>query len=501
MAEPEAAEGLPCTVTGACEVTPARAGVCAWADGESAVQSLGCLAGSFLLRAARGQALQLEALERLDVFVVVEGEAPPPGPPWRRLERAPAVEGLGPTFFSSFEPGPVEVPSGVVFVRRPRRRAAALAPPAKRYRQICRVGAGNFGVVFLAEQKLPPSRRARQLALKEVKQECRTSEAEILRKVQHPCVVSLVDSYLLDGALCIVMEYLPQNLCQRIGGRPLESCDFRCFAFQLLRALAHLDGLSVCHRDLKPDNVLLSADRCLKLADFGSAKLLGPGPSSSYICSRWWRAPELIAGSTDYSTSVDWWSCGCVLAEMMLGRAIFMGGSSWGQIYAIVRVLGTPTPSDVLALRPRPGRLTKHLDKLAALDRSGQPWEEVLPDHPGQRDLPAQLLLFDPAARQHPAKALLSSVFDVLPDDEGPMPASIFDFSREELSSCGDEAKASLQAMAARRKARLPQKRHAEADLEELSDPPSKRRSVSPVLEARSASVFPVLKTELEDIP
>ena len=66
----------------------------------------------------------------------------------------------------------------------------------------------------------------------------------------------------------------------------------------------------------------------LKLCDFGSAKVLIEGePNIAYICSRYYRAPELIFGATKYSTSIDIWSAGCVMAEMLIGQPIFPGGS------------------------------------------------------------------------------------------------------------------------------------------------------------------------------
>ncbi|CAJ1355130.1 unnamed protein product, partial [Effrenium voratum] len=201
--------------------------------------------------------------------------------------------------------------------------------------------------------------------------------------------------------LCMVLEYLPQTLHQKIGGQPLCVADVRCFTFQLLRALAHLDGLQIVHRDLKPENVLLDpATRAVKVADFGSAKVLTDEPSSSYICSRWWRAPELIFGATRYSTSVDWWSCGCICAEMMLGRPLFTGESSWGQMYEIIRSLGTPTLEEVKAMQAgSDGRLAGHFSKLAALERPPKAWEDLLPAfaHEHQAlELPAVLLSFDP---------------------------------------------------------------------------------------------------------
>ena len=84
----------------------------------------------------------------------------------------------------------------------------------------------------------------------------------------------------------------------------------KLYMYQLLRSLAYIHSVGICHRDIKPQNLLLNpATGVLKLCDFGSAKILVAGePNVSYICSRYYRAPELIFGATNYTTNIGMFS-------------------------------------------------------------------------------------------------------------------------------------------------------------------------------------------------
>merc|ERR1712232_426616 len=95
-------------------------------------------------------------------------------------------------------------------------------------------------------------------------------------------------------------------------------------------------------------------DKTLKLCDFGTSKRLVPDDESlrCYICSRYYRAPELILGCMGFTSAIDLWSSGCVIAEMILGQPIFTGKEGINQLNEIIHVLGTPTQSDLKALNP-----------------------------------------------------------------------------------------------------------------------------------------------------
>lgn len=147
--------------------------------------------------------------------------------------------------------------------------------------------------------------------------------------------------------------------------------EIKIYIYQLFRSLAYIHSQGICHRDIKPQNLLLDPNTgVLKLCDFGSAKILVENePNVSYICSRYYRAPELIFGATNYTTKigklrsfqycsnvgltvVDVWSTGCVMAELMLGQPLFPGESGIDQLVEIIKVLGTPTREQIRTMNP-----------------------------------------------------------------------------------------------------------------------------------------------------
>lgn len=128
--------------------------------------------------------------------------------------------------------------------------------------------------------------------------------------------------------LNIIMAHYDSDLFDYIKQhekKPISPFDFKIITYQIFRGLMYIHSKSICHRDIKPHNILLK-DRCVVICDFGSAKVIKNGePNLPYICSRCYRAPELIFGATQYTTMIDIWSAGCVILEMLNKIPLFIG--------------------------------------------------------------------------------------------------------------------------------------------------------------------------------
>lgn len=198
---------------------------------------------------------------------------------------------------------------------------------------------------------------------------------------------------------------------KKVGTR-LPPAQCQSLLYQILQSLIFLHSNRIFHRDLKPQNLLISSDgKICKLADFGLARAFG-FPIKTYtheVVTLWYRCPEILLSSKHYSLGVDLWSAGCIFAEILQKRPLFMGDSEIDQIFKIFKVLGTPNEghwSDALSLSDFKATFPKFKGYPLATHTNGLSEIEI--------DLLKGLVALDPSRRISAKMALLHPYFDNL---------------------------------------------------------------------------------------
>lgn len=156
-----------------------------------------------------------------------------------------------------------------------------------------------------------------------------------------------------DRDIYLIFDYMETDLHAVIRANILEHIHKQYIMYQVLKSLKYMHTGQLLHRDLKPSNILLNSECLVKLADFGLARSVSAQEEGSnavltdYVATRWYRAPEILLGSTKYSKAVDMWSLGCILGEMLTGKPIFPGTSTLNQLDRILELTGRPSQEDI----------------------------------------------------------------------------------------------------------------------------------------------------------
>lgn len=226
------------------------------------------------------------------------------------------------------------------------------------------VGEGAYGVVLKCRNK----ETTEIVAIKKFKEndddenlrKTTLREVKILRMLRHPNIVSLKEAFKRKSKLYLVFEYVEKNLLEVLEEEPqgLDPGMVQSYIYQLVQAIHWCHSNAVIHRDIKPENLLINVrSKTLKLCDFGFARVLAKTNEdlTDYVATRWYRAPELLLGSTNYTFAVDMWAIGCIMGEISDGQPIFPGDSEVDQLYIIQRVLGPLTSEhlDMFMTNPR----------------------------------------------------------------------------------------------------------------------------------------------------
>ncbi|KAJ1976163.1 negative regulator of the PHO system [Dimargaris verticillata] len=288
-----------------------------------------------------------------------------------------------------------------------------------RYKRLDRLGEGTYATVYRGED----TQTGAVVALKDIHYDpeegtpsTAVREIALMKELRHDNIVRLLHVEQTENNLVMVFEYMDKDLKKYMdalgtpGTGALDATIIRRFMYHMLQGLAFCHDRRVLHRDLKPQNLLISASGVLKLADFGLARSTGIPVTtfSNEVVTLWYRAPDVLLGSKNYDSAIDMWSVGCIFAEMFTGRPLFPGNNADDQINRIFRVLGTPTPHTWPLMAELPNAVNK---KFAAHSPVSLP--SVLPMmEPLAIDLLTQLLRYEPSRRITAKDALLHPYFN-----------------------------------------------------------------------------------------
>ncbi|KAG0196122.1 hypothetical protein BGX33_002052 [Mortierella sp. NVP41] len=275
------------------------------------------------------------------------------------------------------------------------------------------LGKGSFGSVFKAQHKV-----SGEMAL------------EALRA--GPNIVRLHQFFLEKKELYMVFELMDGNLYQLIkdrNGIRLEELKIRSIVFQILRGLQHMHSKGIMHRDMKPENLLVTGD-CVKIADFGLAReLKSRPPYTTYVSTRWYRAPEVLLKSSAYTSAVDLWATGTIAAELISLKPLFPGSSDVDQINRIGSALGSPSQSTqeelangTITTSGSGGEWKDGVQLAAKIGVTFPPahtrsLQDLLPSASGASiDFISGLLKYDPKSRTTAYQSLLCPWFEGIPE-------------------------------------------------------------------------------------
>uniref|UniRef100_A0A8C2CPJ0 mitogen-activated protein kinase n=1 Tax=Cyprinus carpio TaxID=7962 RepID=A0A8C2CPJ0_CYPCA len=230
----------------------------------------------------------------------------------------------------------------------------------ERYRDLLQIGTGAYGTVCsaidrktgvrVAIKKLHRPFQSRLFAKRAYR------ELRLLKHMKHENVIGLLDVFtseiLLDRFqdFYLVMPFMGTDLGKLMKMERLSEDRVQYLVYQILRGLKYIHSSGIIHRDLKPGNLAVNQDCELKILDFGLARQ-ADSEMTGYVVTRWYRAPEVILNWMHYSQTVDIWSVGCIMAEMLLGKPLFKGNDHLDQLREIMKITGTPSPDFIMKLQ------------------------------------------------------------------------------------------------------------------------------------------------------
>nr|XP_055046370.1 mitogen-activated protein kinase 12b [Misgurnus anguillicaudatus] len=307
----------------------------------------------------------------------------------------------------------------------------------ERYSDLIQIGTGAYGTVCSANDRKTGVR----VAIKKLHRPFQSRlfakrayrELRLLKHMKHENVIGLLDVFtseiLLDRFqdFYLVMPYMGTDLGKLMKMERLSEDRVQFLVYQILRGLKYIHSAGIIHRDLKPGNLAVNQDCELKILDFGLARQ-ADSEMTGYVVTRWYRAPEVILNWMHYSQTVDIWSVGCIMAEMLLGRPLFKGNDHLDQLREIMKITGTPAQDFIAKLQSQDAKnYIRGLPKVPKKDLSTI-FFKASSDAVSALE---RMLVLDPEKRVSAAEALELSLFTEFREPEEETEALPYDHSMD----------------------------------------------------------------------
>uniref|UniRef100_A0A1B6KES4 mitogen-activated protein kinase n=1 Tax=Graphocephala atropunctata TaxID=36148 RepID=A0A1B6KES4_9HEMI len=308
-----------------------------------------------------------------------------------------------------------------------------------RYQMLTPVGSGAYGQVCSAVD----NKYGVKVAIKKLARPFQSAvhakrtyrELRMLKHMNHENVIGLLDVFHPSTSLndfnqvYLVTHLMGADLNNIVRTQKLSDDHVQFLVYQILRGLKYIHSAGIIHRDLKPSNIAVNEDCELKILDFGLARPT-ENEMTGYVATRWYRAPEIMLNWMHYNQTVDIWSVGCIMAELLTGRTLFPGTDHIHQLNLIMEILGTPHAEFMLKISSESAR--NYIQSLPPLKKKD--FKDVFKGaNPLAIDLLEQMLELDAEKRITADQALahqyLSQYAD--PSDEPTSPA--YDQSFEDM--------------------------------------------------------------------
>lgn len=230
----------------------------------------------------------------------------------------------------------------------------------EKFRSCYKIGKGTFGKVWLVKDKNDKKRALKRVLISTQHQNREYQNCCWLMKHQHDSIIHIYHAWMENSELNILMTHIKNSLCEiltNLNNRKLLMHEkvHQILTRQLASALQFLHQHNFCHRDLKPQNILIeTSSRKLYVCDFGCSKFLSKDireSNETYICSRYYRAPELIVDRNMYTCAIDIWSFGCIFVECCTGIILFMGEDNVSMLIEQMKVIGSLSLKDLKTMQ------------------------------------------------------------------------------------------------------------------------------------------------------